>query len=259
MLGVTTFMTTDVAAIPLFWTLPLALYMLSFVWGFARVPLSYYHPDGPLGAIIRSVNDHRMRPSIAVIGLGSGSIAAYGTPQNSLTFYELNPDVAALAQDARYFTYVDDCKRRWCNLSIVVGDGRLQMAKSRETYDLIVIDAFTSDAIPVHLLTVESLDIFRQHLSPGGLLAYHISNRFVALEPVLANLARERGYGYAVRTDDGDEASGRGASSWAVLAAEAEMYDPLVADERWHGLEERDGVGVWRDDYANVLKTFIWQ
>src|SRR6185312_281108 len=141
--------------------------------------------------------------------------------------YELNPNVERLARDPKYFTYVDDCLKRQCNLSVVIGDGRLQMAKATETYDLIILDAFTSDAIPIHLLTQEALAIYLKHLNPGGVIAYHISNRYLDLEPVLYNLGRARSLIYATDNDDSDEATGRSGSNWVVLAAGDELIGQL--------------------------------
>ncbi len=222
------------------------------------VPRSYYHPDGPLGQLVQVVTEHRERPKIGAIGLGTGAIAAYGTPDNEITFYELNPHVEKIARDPKLFTYVDDCLKRWCHLSIVIGDGRLKLLESRETYDLIVVDAFSSDSIPVHLITKEALDAYLLHLNEGGLIAFHISNRYVNLEPVLLNLANERGLGYALRYEEGDEAIGKGASTWAVIVGQHGLYEHVIADERWRGLEENPKVGVWADDYANVLRTLTW-
>lgn len=223
-----------------------------------RTPRSYYHPDGPLGQIIATVSEHRPHPKIGAIGLGTGALAAYGTQDNEITFYEINPNVERVARDPSLFTYVDDCLKRWCHLSVVIGDGRLKLLESSETYDVIVVDAFSSDAIPVHLITIEAMQAYVQHLNPGGIIAFHISNRYVNLEPVILNQAKEMGLGYGVRADDGDEASGRGASVWAVVAAQNGPFDVLTADGRWRGLEGKDDVGIWADDYANVLKTFTW-
>lgn len=222
------------------------------------IPRSYYHPEGPLGQVIHTMSEHRPQLKIGAIGLGTGALAAYGTPDNDITFYELNPAVESLARDPRLFTYVDDCLKRWCHLRVVLGDGRLKLLESQDSYDLIVVDAFNSDAIPVHLITNEALEVYRAHLNPGGVIAFHISNRFVNLEPVLLNLAQAQNLGYAVRSDDADADSGKGASVWAIVASENGPFDAITADERWRGLEGKEGVGIWADDYANVLKTFTW-
>jgi hypothetical protein len=221
-------------------------------------PRSYYHREGPLGQIIEVIRKRKEHPEIAGIGLGAGTLAAYGEQNNSITFFELNPNVERLARNPKYFTYVDDCLRRWCNLKVELGDGRLGMLKTQETFDLIVVDAFSSDAIPVHLLTTEALYTYLEKLNEGGVIAFHISNRYVNLEPVILNLAKEYGLGYGVRSDDDDEAIGKGASTWVIVARENGAFDTITADDRWRGLEDKDGIGLWADDYANVTRAFTW-
>lgn len=221
-------------------------------------PRSYYHKDGPLGQVFSQIEAARPNMTVAAIGLGTGAIAAYGKPENKITFFEINPAVERLARDPDLFTYVDDCIKRWCQLKIVIGDGRLKLAESEEAYDLIVVDAFSSDAIPVHLITREALGLYLKHLSEGGILAYHISNRYVNLEPVLLNQAKELGLGYAVRSDDADESIGKGSSTWVILARDHGIYETIVEDDRWRGLISDPQVGVWADDYANVLRTLNW-
>ncbi len=221
-------------------------------------PRSYYHRDGPLGQVFEKIAAKRPSMSVAAIGLGTGAIAAYGTPENKITFFEINPAVEQLARDPYLFSYVDDCIKRWCNLKIVIGDGRLKLAESPDAYDLLVVDAFSSDAIPVHLITREALQLYLEHVSEGGILAYHISNRYVNLEPVLLNQAKELGLGYAVRSDEADEATGKGSSTWVILARDEGIYETIVEDGRWRGLMEDPQVGVWADDYANVLRTLNW-
>jgi hypothetical protein len=222
------------------------------------VARTYYHQDGPLGQIMSVLNAQVDHPRIAALGLGAGTVAAYGNSGNELTFYELNPQVEKLARNPRYFTYVDDCLKRGCNLQVVLGDGRLQMAKSDERYDLIILDAFSSDAIPVHLLTLEALDIYMGHLQAGGMLAFHISNRYLDLEPVLYNIGRARSLIYAVNKDDGDDDSGRSGSTWVVMAGRDDLIGYLLSSSDWNGLTPKRGIGVWADDYANVAKAFTW-
>jgi hypothetical protein len=223
------------------------------------VPLSYYHPDGPLGQVVSEVKTRRGGPvKLAGIGLGTGALAAYGDQDASVTFYEINPAVERMARDPELFTYLDDCKKRWCDLDVVLGDGRLRLADAEDSYDLIVVDAFNSDAIPIHLITLEALKLYVEHLTQGGIVAYHISNRYVNLEPVLLEQAKELGLGYALRTDEGNDETGEGASTWVILAADYGVYEHIVKDEAWRGLEEKPGVGLWTDDYANVAATLTW-
>lgn len=223
-------------------------------------PRSYYHREGPLGQIIKTLDERVFFPRIAAIGLGAGTLAAYGHKENAITFYELNPHVEEIARDGRLFTYLEDCQRRWCNVNVVIGDGRLKIAEATDFYDLIVVDAFSSDAIPIHLVTLEALRIYFSKITASGIVAFHISNRYVDLEPVLLNLAKETGAGYAIRKDEGNDAIGKGSSTWVILAAKEGLFEAIaVNDDRWTGLEEKRGVGVWRDDFANVARAFIWR
>lgn len=221
-----------------------------------ETPRSYYHKDGPLGQIWETIEKNVEKPRIAAVGLGTGSIAAYGTPKNYITFYELDPNVERLSRNRDNFTYVDDCIKRWCNLKVVLGDGRLRLAEAEETYDLIILDAFSSDAIPIHLLTLEAMNTYLAKLNENGFISFHISNRYINLEPVLLNLAQKLGLGYAVRSDDAEEKTGKGASTWVVLAKDGAFFEPMVEDDRWRGLEPKDGIGLWADDYANVTRAF---
>jgi hypothetical protein len=221
-------------------------------------PRSYYHREGPLGQVMDMLKRHRPYPRIAALGMGTGSIAAYGTPQNAITFYELDPHIAEVAQNPKYFSYIDDCRRRWCNLQIVMGDARLKLIQSEETYDAVIVDAFSSDSIPVHLITREAVENYLEKMDEGAMLVFHISNRYVNLEPVLLGIARDLNLGFALRTETDDSEIGKGASTWVVLAREDGMFDELYADERWGGLIEKDGVGLWTDDYAALIRVFTW-
>ena len=128
---------------------------------------------------------------MAVVGLGSGGLACYAEPDHRWTFYEIDPLVERIASDPRYFTHLQNSRGR---LNVVFGDGRLTLQRANPSaYDLIVLDAFSSDAIPVHLLTREAIDLYLSRLRPDGIVAVHISNRYLNLEPVLAALAQRDG------------------------------------------------------------------
>lgn len=221
-------------------------------------PRSYYHREGPLGQLMDMLTRHRAYPRIAALGMGTGSIAAYGSAKNAITFYELDPHIVEVAQNPKYFSYIDDCRRRWCNLQIVLGDARLKMIQSEEKYDAVIVDAFSSDAIPVHLITREAVQNYLDKMEHGAMLVFHISNRYVNLEPVLLGIAKELGLGFALRNETDDNDIGKGASTWVVLAREDGMFDELYSDERWGGLIEKEGVGLWTDDYAALIRVFTW-
>jgi len=210
-------------------------------------PSSYYHPDGPLGDVF--VAPAVGPRSIGVVGLGAGEIAAYGKPGDTITFFEIDPVVADIALDARYFTHLSDSAAA---IEIEIGDGRILLEQSDETFDVLVIDAFSSDAIPIHLLTVEAVDAYFDRIDDGVLLM-HISNRYFDLSPVLARVAEELGVEarhFAHSPTRADYETGARASRWMALS----RPDSTVGlDADWRPLE---GAGrLWTDDYSDILST----
>ena len=158
----------------------------------AGEPLSYYHRAGPLGEVIESLQADHPSLRIGAVGLGAGAIAAYGRPGDSYRFFEIDPTVVDIARDAASFRYLADSP---ASIDVVVGDGRLELEETPpEAFDLLVLDAFSSDAVPVHLLTSEALDTAMRTVAPGGVIAVHISNRFLDLEPIVAAAARDNGF-----------------------------------------------------------------
>ena len=156
----------------------------------ANDPLTYYHRTGPIGQLFTAAPPAVTHGRFAFVGLGSGTLAAYGQPGQSITFYEIDPAVRRIAEDRQYFTYLSDCKAK---VNVVMGDARLQLeshAKHGE-YSLIVVDAFSSDAIPIHLLTEEAVQLYLDKLTDDGIIALHLSNRFLDLEVVVARLVQE--------------------------------------------------------------------
>ena len=193
-----------------------------------REPLSYFHREGPLGHIFDAFNANAASPNVAVVGLGTGSMACYSFAGQLWTFYEINPAVVRLAQTPEYFTYLEKCAVAITN--IVVGDARLQMQSAPDHYyGLIVLDAFNSDAIPVHLLTQEAIDLYTSKLATGGMLAFHISNRSLRLDGVLADLAKHNG-AMSLSFADGefDPVSGKDPSEWLVMARNSPAFDTLA-------------------------------
>ena len=159
-------------------------------------PLSYYQRKGPIGQLFAELDRRPGAVRMAVIGLGTGTLAAYARPGDRVTFYEIDRLVRDVAFDPAYFTYAADARDRGASLRLELGDARIRMEAVRrdrpeERYDVILVDAFTSDAIPVHLLTREALRLYFDMLGPRGILALHISNRYLRLEPVVANLAED--------------------------------------------------------------------
>jgi hypothetical protein len=216
-------------------------------------PLSYYHRLGPIGQVLLAHSDRLAGGRVGVVGLGAGSLAAYATPAQRWTFYEIDPAVARVAAAPQFFTYLDDCGS---GCRVVLGDGRLSLARSSETFDLLVLDAFSSDAIPVHLLTREALQVYLSRLSPEGVLAFHISNRHLDLRPILGALAADAGLiAYAQLDAAGDRTIGHTGSSWMVMARDAHVLESLTRDPRWERPEV--GADLWTDDFSNVVKALL--
>ncbi len=158
-----------------------------------ETPTTYYHREGPLGSLMQSVQ-RAPNVHVAVIGLGTGTLAAYGRPGDKFTFFEIDPAMVRLAQDETYFTYLDDAQQRGVALEFRLGDGRLRMNEEADgAFDAILVDAFSSDSIPTHLMTVEAANLLGRKLKPGGLIAYHLSNRHLDLTGVVAKIASETG------------------------------------------------------------------
>jgi hypothetical protein len=226
-----------------------------------RKPLAYYHPDGPLGQVFDAFNASGRGRNVAVVGLGAGSVCCYAREGQRWTYYEIDPVVERIATDPRFFTYLKDCR---ADVRTVLGDGRLSLAADTGAqYDLLIIDAYSSDSVPVHLLTREALQLYLKRLALGGILAFHVSNRYLDIEPVLANLARDAGLCAMTRTDG--MVGGRGAelgktgSRYLIVARTSADLARIAADSRWVPSRTRDDVGVWTDDYSSILKIVKWR
>lgn len=221
-----------------------------------REPLSYYYPGSPIGQVFNAFNSTTAKQSVAVVGLGAGSLACYGKPGQQWTFFEIDPSVERIARDSRYFTFLRDCPA-----DVVLGDARLSLASVPDhQYDLLILDAYSSDAIPLHLLSREALKLYTDKLAPDGLLAFNISNRHLDIEPVLGNLARDAGLICLVQTDDlQDETElqrGSLPSQWAVMARRTEDLGALANDPRWQPAREQPDASVWTDDFASLISVF---
>jgi SAM-dependent methyltransferase len=219
-----------------------------------RDPLSYYTRTGPLGDVFREIPAPPGR-AIAVVGLGTGATVAYGVAGERWTVYEIDPTVERIARDPRYFSYLADSPAR---IDVVLGDGRLSLTRAKDSsFSLIVLDAFSSDAIPVHLLTREALGVYFRKLTPGGVLAFHLSNRYLNLEPVVARLAADAGAAARIRVNMAHirEHFGEDVSVWAVLGLDSQSLGGLATDRRWRPLKELPEINTWTDDYSDVLRV----
>ncbi|HEU0013225.1 MAG TPA: fused MFS/spermidine synthase [Longimicrobium sp.] len=222
-----------------------------------REPLTYYLRRGPLGQTFAALRRPPGQRRVAVVGLGTGTTAAYGAPGDEWTFYEIDPGIERTARDPRYFTYLADSQAR---TRVVLGDARLSLARATgQAYDLILLDAFNSDAIPTHLITREALGTYLRRLAPGGLVAFHVSNRYLDLQSVVAALVQERGL--AARVGTGPREGRRryeNNSTWVVIGRAAEDLGPIATDPNWYPPKNWARVAPWTDDFSSLLSVFDW-
>jgi hypothetical protein len=222
-----------------------------------RDPLSYYYPSGPIGLVIASREHAGTLKRVAVVGLGTGTLACYARPGQTWTFYEIDPAVRRIALDSRWFTFVRDCAP---DAKIVLGDARLSLRKeSAAAFDLIILDAYSSDAIPIHLITREALALYRDKLAPGGAIVFHISNLFFDLGPIVTSLASDAGMA-ARRMHDSpvaavDDSLGKWSSEWVVVARDSADFGVLTRDPRWVTDRRDAAVAVWTDDFSSALSA----
>jgi hypothetical protein len=223
-------------------------------------PLSYYHRAGPFGSIAGALTEQRS-PRVAVVGLGAGATACYAVEGQEWTFYEIDPAVVRIARDPAFFSYVNGCSH--VPITYVLGDGRLRLKEAPENYySLIALDAFSSDAIPLHLLTREAVGLYLSKLTEGGMLAFHISNRHLDLSPVLGSVAKSYGLAALIMRDGevspAEARGGKDASVWVVMARRPEDLKRLTVDRRWETLGAPDDFRVWTDDFSNILSV-LWR
>jgi hypothetical protein len=221
-------------------------------------PVSYYHRPGPVGDVFRALPPVAGR-RVGIIGLGAGGLVSYAGPGEEWTFYEIDPDIARVAADTNYFTYLRDTPAK---VNIVLGDGRLALAQAPDRhYDMLVLDAFSSDAIPTHLLTLEALTLYRSKLSESGVLILHLSNRYLDLEPVVGGLIRRTSAAGLIRanTDRTPQLESSGDPSiWAAIASDPSHLGPLRNTRGWRPLRVQKNVAAWTDDFSNIFSVFIW-
>jgi spermidine synthase len=219
--------------------------------------LTYYHPTGPVGQVYGALAAPTAAAEVGVIGLGTGSLACYGRPGQHWTFFEIDPAVARIARNPDLFTFLRDCPPR---SDVTLGDARLSLDRVRpHRFGMIVLDAFNSDAIPVHLLTRQALALYLDKLTDGGVIAVNITNRYLDLRGVLGDLARDAHLAALAREDlrvsKARVAEGAAGSVWAVLARHPADLAPLAGDARWQALPSRPGTRVWTDDFSNLLSA----
>jgi hypothetical protein len=282
-----------------------------------REAFTYYHSSGPIGSIFRAFDrafqaTGQRKENYAFVGLGTGTLATFGSPGQNVTFYEIDPAIVRIAKT--YFTNVQDCIDRvgQDHFKIVMGDARLRIEEAPDhSYDLLILDAFSSDAIPIHLLTREAIQLYLQKLKEDGILVLHISNRFLRLEPVCENLIEDLNLAGRVFSDDDESYLAKVMSTWVIVGRQEKYLDKITLEltresyldglravdsqvdsvpgiawhSFWPGPEQlvaagviaamennhspwkkfaveaplRKKVGVWTDDYSNLLSIFQWK
>lgn len=217
-----------------------------------RAPTTYYGSPGSVGDVFEEFGDRLDR--VGVIGLGTGTIAAHGRSGQEMTFFEIDPDIVRTARDPRLFTFLADSR---ATVDVVVGDGRLEVdALPADTFDLLVLDAFSSDSIPVHLLTREAFAMYADRITDDGILAVHISSRFFDLAPVVAAAAADLGW-EATEGRGSGSTTGTTPSRWILLSADPAVHGGLTSLPRWEPLDLTRRVH-WTDDYSSVLSVLDW-
>jgi spermidine synthase len=214
-----------------------------------RQPTTYFGPDSGAGLVLRFCCAGPKR--VGTIGLGAGTLAAYGKPGDSFHFYEINPQVIDLAKSQ--FTFLSDSK---ASVSIAQGDARLSLERGNDPlYDVFIADAFSGDAIPVHLLTKEAFELYLRHLKPSGILAIHVSNQYLDLAPVVEQLAWVEGRNARLIRSPKDDAHLYAQAEWMLVTSD----NALFARPEFAGVakivDPRHGARLWTDDYNNLLQV----
>jgi hypothetical protein len=221
-------------------------------------PITYYHQDGGIGQAISAIRARKGGPiRVAVIGLGAGTLACASQPGEDWKFFEIDQTMVDTARDPRYFTFIQNCEP---DLKPVIGDARQTFAREPDgIYDLIIVDAYSSDAIPIHLATEEAMGIYKQKLAPQGAVVMHVSNRHLELSSVVVGIADANDLKSWVYSED----SGRDneyifSTSVVVSAREEADVGALASSDKWALTEAEDNQRVWTDDYSNVLGA-VWR
>jgi SAM-dependent methyltransferase len=212
---------------------------------------TYYQHGSGVGAALLARRERPGPMHVGVIGLGTGTLAAYGRKGDRYRFYDINPRVVDIAM--REFTYLADSDAQ---VQVVLGDARLSLEREPpQQFDLLAVDAFSSDAIPVHLITREALGLYLRHMKPDGIVAFHVSNRFLDLVPVVARLAREN-QAHAVAVFQGaEENESRTHSDWVLVSRDPKVLEaPEIEEAGGEPAEDREDLRTWTDDYSNLVQ-----
>jgi SAM-dependent methyltransferase len=221
----------------------------------SNTPLSYFHPTTPAGELL-STNWFNFK-DIAMVGLGSGALATYFNENQKLTVYELDRDNLPLAE--KFFSYLSISRNKGAKQSFVFGDARIALGEVRDkNYDLIIIDAFNSGSIPIHLLTVEAFKEYFRVLRPNGIILVHISNKLLNLSPILFSIAQAEGYNAAKKSNDGIVHPDADHSTWMTFCREKSLHATLQKRHKWQGPSQKSILKrPWTDRYTNLLDAIL--
>ncbi|MGR9051276.1 MAG: fused MFS/spermidine synthase, partial [Gammaproteobacteria bacterium] len=226
--------------------------------GMERIPLTYYSRPGPMGQLFKEYDADNGDWHVGVVGLGAGALACYAKPGQHWTLYEIDPLVRDIAENPEYFTYLKNCGR---NMAIRIGDARLSLGTEPEhQFDLLVMDAFSSDSVPTHLLTQEALKLYFDKLKPNGILAFHITNRHLALKNVLADHAKRLHLAGLIQEFKPREPDPLVIDTdWAVMAKDPKTLEPLLKSRlgNWQKMPLVFNLKPWTDDFTNIVG--IWK
>ncbi|GAA3755743.1 spermidine synthase [Terriglobus aquaticus] len=213
-----------------------------------RTPTTYYAYDSGVGLALRLCCGDSPR-RIGVIGLGTGTVAAYGKPGDTLRFYDINPAVPPVARNL--FAYL---RQTPATTTIVEGDARASLTfEPPQNFNVLVVDAFSGDAIPLHLLTAEAMQVYLRHLAPGGILAFHVSNQHVDLEPAVQQLGEHNGLQASTVHNAADNSRGEFRSTWVLLTANQQFLAQPEVVQRSQPTQPRAGLRLWTDDYSSLF------
>jgi len=224
-------------------------------------PLTYYYEGGPLEVAVDMIRQaKRGLDNVAIVGLGTGAMACHRRNNETWRYFEIDSEVVRLARDPRYFRFLNECGE---SAGIVVGDGRIMLGKEPDTvFDVIVLDAFSSDSIPVHLLTTEALALYFSKLKPGGSLVFHISNRYMELASTVSATARTHGAATYINVGiekrwGADREAQKFMALVAVVSKARQSLEMFEADPRWFSLKQAEHSTPWSDDYSNILGAMV--
>ncbi len=222
--------------------------------------ITYYSPQGPIGDVFRILDTQKGQQKVGVLGLGVGTVACYAHPGRSFDFYEIDPAVVKIAEDKKLFTYLSDCGSPY---KTIIGDGRLTLNDVPDaSYDILILDAFSSDNIPMHLLTLEAFQTYMSKVKANGMIVFNISNRFINLEYQLAALSKATGVPALMKREKGgmiapDSKIKYASAYYAVMTPNPDTIMELMKDGEWTTAQAKPGYRLWTDDYANIISSLM--